>query len=90
MYQRIYPSSDIPPNYKGNAFDKLTDSVEKEEKCHSPLPEKVREEEKPLLIPKKERNIALDDIIIGALIILLLNSHADDELLLILALLLFL
>ncbi|MBE6573594.1 MAG: hypothetical protein E7652_04280 [Ruminococcaceae bacterium] len=92
MYSRIYPQNEgVPPNYKGNAFDRVQ---KKEDRRHRPLPEhffkvKKREKNQPkeLNSVQKEKSFALDDIILGGLIVLLLNSHADDELLIILILL---
>ncbi|MBE6687294.1 MAG: hypothetical protein E7591_08750 [Ruminococcaceae bacterium] len=89
MYQRIYPSNEIPPNYKGNAFDKRPDLSEEksgEHECREDILPK--EEYSGLLTRRNGKSFSLDELILGGLIILLLNSHADDELLLLLVLLL--
>lgn len=92
MYSRIYPQKEnIPPNYKGNAFDNPDTKKHcegEDDRCG--LPRKCGDESKDLsfLLSRRDgKRFELDDIILGGLIILLLNSHADDELLLILVLL---
>lgn len=90
MYQRVYPSNEVPPNYKGNAFDRLPPGDECREHCENtecPQQTPAKKEISEILTRRDGRKFDLDDLILGGLIILLLNSHADDELLLILVLL---
>ena len=84
MYQRIYPSNEIPPNYKGNAFEKHSVELEDHETQEDSI---VKKEVSRLFERPCGKSFALDDLILAGLIVLLLNNHADDELLLILVLL---
>ena len=98
MYQRSYSSAEsLPPNYKGNAFERERRDEEPARCEKQVLCEKCEKEEKEekdekgllssILCRRDGSPLAIDDLILGGLIILLLNSHADDELLLILLLL---
>ena len=87
MYQRVYPSNEVPPNYKGNAFERCNEYSNGEEKEEvSPRPDDNKGFS-DILTTRSGKKFDLDDLILGGLIVMLLNSHADDELLLILVLL---